>query len=425
VGGWGGEEGGEGVEEQPWRVASNASAFFNFTKCFVGAASFELPWAMGQAGWLMGTLCLLGLGVLSTYSFTLLIRCADLVTASDPTQRRPSFPAIGMHAAGPLGAGAAWFGIFTMLIGVVGSYFAFIGQQVHLLALQLGDVHISQDAAVMLIAVPIVSLLSLMRSYHFLAPTSLLGVLALIASVVFSLVDGFTQHSLLPLSDLPLARGPHHFGLYLGNAAFLYLISSAVLPIQQTMKRPSAFPTVFATSVAAVTLLNLLFANLMLFLFGSTIAGNALDNMTVSTVGTVVRVCLSLDLLFTSALFILPVAESAEAAFFAVDDLATVSSSLSITLGRNAFRISLVLCAAGLAIGVSVFQLISGLTGGFGNCLLGVVLPPLFYILLQRRASPSLSLSHFLLPIVVHLIGWGMFFFSTIQVLLTATQKKE
>lgn len=74
-----------------------------------------------------------------------------------------------------------------------------------------------------------------LRSYKYLAPTSFLGIFALTASVVVTLVDGFSHHTIQPIHTYATFNW-NTYSLFLGNAAFLYLIHSVILPTEQSMK---------------------------------------------------------------------------------------------------------------------------------------------------------------------------------------------
>jgi hypothetical protein len=58
------------------------------------------------------------------------------------------------------------------------------------------------------------------------------------------------------------------------------------------------------------------------------------------------------------------------------------------------------------------------LSGGFGNCILGLILPPLFYLRLQQKSgywkSQPKKIFEMVVCFVVLTIGIGLFFISTI-----------
>jgi amino acid permease len=98
-------------------------------------------------------------------------------------------------------------------------------------------------------------------------------------------------------------------------------------------------------------------------------------------VSTLVRIFLSVDLLFTYALFMFPVSESLEKELFKGEQFGTVK----VEIKRNILRAILVGATAAIALEIPYFSLLTGLTGGVGNNLLGFILPPIFYLKLQQR----------------------------------------
>jgi hypothetical protein len=73
---------------------------------------------------------------------------------------------------------------------------------------------------------------------------------ALIASIIVVLVDGFSYNTIAPIASYPMTMWPT-FPLFLGNAAFLYLIHSVILPTEQSMKHRHEYPRGFRCSWAA------------------------------------------------------------------------------------------------------------------------------------------------------------------------------
>ena len=88
----------------------------------------------------------------------------------------------------------------------------------------------------------------------------------------------FSNLSSFVVADYPLFK-LDSFSLFLGNACFLYLISNAILPIEQTMRRRRAFDAVFLRSMSFITLLNVVFAVLAYWLYGEDTQGNVLCNV--------------------------------------------------------------------------------------------------------------------------------------------------
>ena len=94
--------------------------FINACKGFIGASSFELPWAMSKAGLLGGMLGLLFFAVIGRYGTLMIVRCAFLLRKHEPT-----YPDLGL-SFGFVGRVVVWVGIIFVYTGAGGSYFVFI-----------------------------------------------------------------------------------------------------------------------------------------------------------------------------------------------------------------------------------------------------------------------------------------------------------
>ena len=78
--------------------------------------------------------------------------------------------------------------------------------------------------------------LSFIRQYSLLAFTSTLGFSAAIIAIVFTTYDGASRQTIGPMRDYPQFRADT-FPLFMGNAAFLYLLPTVMLPMQQSLNR--------------------------------------------------------------------------------------------------------------------------------------------------------------------------------------------
>merc|ERR1711972_473017 len=111
------------------------------------------------------------------------------------------------------------------------------------------------------------------------------------------------------------------------------------------------------------------------------VMGSVVDNLPKGTLTNVVNILLSLDLLFTCIVFLLPMSQLLEKELL---DEARFGE-WPVEMKRTCLRTMLVLGITAVACGVPVFDLLTGLSGGFGNNILGLILPPLFYMLLLRQ----------------------------------------
>ena len=241
------------------KPSSVGATVINLTKCFIGAASFELPWAFAQAGLLGSTVGILVLAAISTFGLTTLAKTSALARKTagwEDSKKVATYPAIGEAAMGTFGKWAAWFGLLMMTLGVCGSYMAFIASQGSTLIWGNRE----NEYIVLSVSIVLVWIMSCIRNVRNLRFTSAFGILALFCAVAFATYDGAALETAprIAFTDLPLLR-LDTYPLFLGNAAFLYLISTAVLPISQQMKKPEKFHRSFTASAAIVTVLNVSF----------------------------------------------------------------------------------------------------------------------------------------------------------------------
>jgi phage shock protein PspC (stress-responsive transcriptional regulator) len=165
--------------------------------------------------------------------------------------------------------------------------------------------------------------LSMVRDIRNLRFTSAFGIVALAAAVGFASWDGAVVENdtpRIPFSQIPLVK-LDTYPLFLGNAAFLYLISTAILPISQNMQKPQKFAEAFSISAALVTLLNVSFGLFAMWAFGGVacavddarkgsglgcVQSQILDNLQTGYVSSLVKIFVIVDLLFTTVVFIYP-----------------------------------------------------------------------------------------------------------------------
>eukprot|EP01083_Nonionella_stella_P303974 1054196_1 len=261
--------------------SSSFHVFFNICKCFAGAASFELPWAISQGGFLCSSISLILLAYLTSFTLVWLAECGHL----HPTLSKPTYPQIAEYAFGKIGFIIAWFGILSMTIGVCGSYLVFIGNQMSIMVSANYAFFTQMNCTI--ITASLTMLISWFRSYRLLVPTSQAGLLALLFALICVVVNAANnmQNSTEQTQSKIVYVDFKNYPLFMGNAAFLYLIHSVVLPIEQGMKGrqhgrlAKGYKNALNKAIVIVTILNVLFAQFVYLAFGDKICGNALDNL--------------------------------------------------------------------------------------------------------------------------------------------------
>jgi vesicular inhibitory amino acid transporter len=268
----------------------------------------------------------------------------------------------------------------------------------------------------MVLLFPCVLGLALMRSFRYLAFTSILGDIAVLAGLVGTVSFGIAQGaSFTPPSELPavnLAGIPQAAG----NIAFLFLIHAVLLPIAQSMRSAppaslevaaphvpaesatQSFASVAWSSYAVITLGNVAFGGVCYALFADSTLPNVIQNLQSGSAGVLsIQLLLCIDLLFTIPMVLAAGREICEG--YA---MASWLGGIHETLTRTLTRLVLVLIIFGAAAAIPSFGDVVALIGGLSNSLTGLILPPFLYS--PDRPSPA----H-----LVSLLGVGLLVSST------------
>lgn len=224
----------------------------------------------------------------------------------------------------------------------------------------LSDLTAYSQTSCLLATLVLVTAISWLRDMHQLRFTSMFGIIALLLSLLATSIEASETRNPTPADRLPLFEAST-FGVFLGNTAFLYLISTAILPIYQSIQQPEHFESAFVYSVVAVTVVNVVFALYAWSRFGHCTDGtdeciqdSVIRNLPNSNVSSkVVKFLLCIDLIFTSVLFLYPLNTAIE------HELLFVNASAS-TLTTNISRSVMASAVALVAYTVPNFGLLTG-----------------------------------------------------------------
>mmetsp|Transcript_56665 Transcript_56665/g.168239 ORF Transcript_56665/g.168239 Transcript_56665/m.168239 type:complete len:444 (-) Transcript_56665:221-1552(-) len=366
-------------QEEPQKDSSPLQVAINLIKCAVGAGSFSLPAAWRQAGFWAALVLTLALGALAALTACMLVACERRM--SYQAGRRLTYPELLLITfPGRQGAilhAIAVGGITFTSVGVCVAYVDFIiGVLTELL-------HCSQYQVMMLLF-PCVLGLALLRSFRYLAFTSILGDVAVLAGLVGTVSFGLAQGaSFMPPSALP-AMNVAGLPQTAGNIAFLFLIHAVILPIAQSgsamggstdAPHVRSFASVAWPSYAVITLGNVAFGGICYALFADKTAPNVLQNLQSGSAGVIaIQLLLCVDLLFTIPMVLVAGREICEG--YA---MASKLGGIHETVTRTLTRFVLVLVIFGVAAAIPSFGDMVTIIGGLSNSLLGLILPPLLH----------------------------------------------
>jgi hypothetical protein len=409
-----------------------------------------------------------------------LARLSHLVEQQDPirfAKRPPTYPEIGEAAYGRAGKTMVWFGMIAMTLGVCGSYQVFSGK---LIAALVGPTSViglrwMTQTRCVLLTTPLLFCMSLVPDLGALRWTSVVGLFSVFAACVVVLVDCAVRSDVVfrPVMQYPMIE-VETFPMFMGNAAYLYLISTAVLPLEQQMRNREDFGSALSWSQVAITIANVLFA-LFAYMAYDTVEGgvkqNVVDNLSPGPATSLVQAFVAVNQLFTYTLFSWPMAQALERAIaengartgkglaFGAGlsfvgswnesgvnradgemdaGLATVGPRLlereevlavasesadlldleaekqTLSSGcRAALRATLVASTTAVAIGVPQFGVLSSLTGAFGNNFLAFVFVPVLFFTLFRADGKKIGVAKGALLATLFMFGIGMLVLTT------------
>ena len=190
-----------------------------------------------------------------------------------------------------------YIGITLTSLGVCAAYFDFIAATMHAVLPS-----ITADMWKVITAA-LIAPLALLRTFKYLAWSSIVGNVGVIAALVFVIVSGAKQYGEMkdkvnPL-DLP-AYQAQTFPQFFGAASFLFAIHMLILPLSQSMgENEKEFTLVAYSSYSVLTFMNTVFGAACYMLFQAGTQPTITDNLPATAVRTVVLVILSIAMLFT------------------------------------------------------------------------------------------------------------------------------
>jgi len=339
-----------------------------------------LPWCFKNMGLWSATITLIVVALLSVYTILLLIKCKRHVV-EHTLERYLTYVDITRFAFGRIGAGIVYFLMLFASLGVCSAYLVFIGSTLASITPPSWNLN-SMDW--MLLCLPIIILLTWLRSFKYLSFTAILGVLALTAGMIATMIYGFLYATLKPLNTYTSFKA-ETYPLSFGTVAFLFCVHFLVLPIEESMKEPKKWGYSLSASVTFVTITNAAFGFLGYMFFGENTCSLVILNLGDNIWVLIVKVCLCIDLLFTYAIVFAPGREIIEKSIFTGRKIKWTGAL------RNLIR-TLMVGLTFLFAQVKQFGFLTNLVGGLSMSSLGLVLPPLLYIFFFRKKISWISI---------------------------------
>jgi solute carrier family 36 (proton-coupled amino acid transporter) len=340
-------------------------------KSFVGTGVLFLPRAYLNGGMLFSNLVLLGVACLSYYCFILLVNTRLKVEGS--------FGDIGGALYGKTMRGMILTSIVLSQIGFVSAYIVFTSTNLQAFILAVSNCRTNIDIKFMVLMQLIIFLpLSLIRDISKLGFTALVAdVFIMLGLIYLYYYDIFTIVSHHGIADIR-AFNPSTWTLFIGTAIFTFEGVGLIIPIQESMRRPAAFPPVLALVMVIITVLFISIGALSYAAYGSStrtvvILNLPQDNKFVNAV----QFLYSLAILLSTPLQLFPAIRIMENGLFAKSG----KYNPYIKWQKNVFRFVLVVICALIAWGgAGDLDKFVALVGSFACVPLVYVYPPLLHL---------------------------------------------
>jgi len=368
--------------------SSATQAFFNLAKASIGAGSFALPWAIAQAGVLLGAGSLIVISLVSLYTMRLLVDTKRRVNAANNGGEREaeSLAEVAQKIAPGWGFALVQFFVIVCNTGVAAGYLIFIGLNLRAACLSLFGLNWRLLDYYFLI-LPIVVVMTFLPSFKQLAKAAYLGSIFLIFAMVFTYISGAQNGNFLPLGTYTLFNIDTFFRFF-GIALFLFGVHTMVIPLEQTLANPSEIKGVLNWGCSTVLITNLPFAVFGYLAFGNGVSAYVFCSLPHNTLLSFLQLSLSLELMLSVPIVVLP-------ANMAIEECLKMEEPHDNRgyLKRCAVRALLILGAWAFAVAVPVFQSVLSLVGGFACAAIAFVIPPLFDIKVRFDTGESKSIS--------------------------------
>lgn len=356
---------GSGGENTPFGAA------LLLLKSFVGTGVLFLPKAYLNGGMMFSNLVLLGVAILSYHCFVLLVNTRLKIEGS--------FGDIGGILYGRWLRVLILSSVALSQIGFVSAYIVFTSENLQAFVLAVSRCRQWIDIKVMVLMQLIVFLpLSLIRDIGKLGGTALIADFFILLGLVYlCYYDIFTLARNHGVADI-VNFNARDWTLFIGTAIFTFEGVGLIIPIQESMKKPSDFPRVLAGVMIIISIVFIGMGALSYAAFGSSTKTVILlnlpqDNKFVNAV----QFLYSLAILLSTPLQLFPAIRIIETGLF------TRSGKFNpyIKWKKNVFRfILVVLCALIAWGGAGDLDKFVALVGSFACVPLVYVYPPLLHL---------------------------------------------
>lgn len=355
----------------PRGTNTSMNAALLLLKSFVGTGVLFLPRAFLNGGMLFSCLVLLGVAILSFYSFILLINTRSVVEAS--------FGDMGGILYGKWMRSMILFSIVLSQIGFVSAYIVFTSENSQAFVLAVSKCRSFIDIKFMVMMQLVIFLpLSLVRDIGKLGFTALVADFFILLGLIYLYYyDIFTIVENHGVADVKLFN-PSSWTLFIGTAIFTFEGIGLIIPIQESMKHPEKFARVLGTVMIIVTLMMISIGVLSYAAYGSSTKTVVILNLPQdSKFVNAIQFLYSIAILLSTPLQLFPAIRILETELFSRSG----KYNPYIKWQKNVFRFFLVVFCALIAWGGAAdLDKFVSLVGSFACVPLVWIYPPLLHL---------------------------------------------
>lgn len=353
----------------PTGKATATKAVLLLLKSFLGTGVLFLPKAFLNGGILFSSITLLVAAMLSYYCFLLLIKARKAVGVS-------SFGDIGGALFGENMRQAILFSIVFSQIGFAAAYIVFTSENLQALIMSLTDQYISIKFLILMQLIIFLPL-SMVRNIAKLSGTALIADFFILTGLLYLYYWGGLTIATHGVADIKLFN-PIDWPLFIGTAIFTFEGVGLIIPIQESMKKPSQFGPALGGVMITITLIFVSMGAISYAAYGSTVQTVVLLNLPQdSKFVNVVQAFYSLAILLSTPLQLFPAIRILENGIF----VRSGKHNPKIKWQKNVFRFFLVFFTAFVAWGgADDLDRFVALIGSFACIPLVYVYPPLLHL---------------------------------------------
>lgn len=359
-----------GKKEAPAN-ATATKAVMLLLKSFVGTGVLFLPKAFFNGGLLFSTLSLIFVASLSQLCFLLLIESRKAVGVS-------SFGDIGGALYGPAMRRMILFSIVLSQIGFASAYIVFTSENLQALILSVTNNKTLINIETLIFVQLIVFLpLSMIRNIAKLSGTALVADFFILLGLLYLYYWGGLTIARNGVSDVKMFN-PKDWTLFIGTAIFTFEGIGLIIPVQESMKKPSQFPYVLGGVMIGITAIFVSMGALSYSAYGSDVKTVVILNLPQdSNFVSVIQLLYSLAILLSTPLQLFPAIRILENGIF----VRSGKYNNKIKWQKNIFRFFLVFLTALVAWGgADDLDRFVALIGSFACIPLGNIYPPMLHL---------------------------------------------